>query len=95
MSIATTPTTATTDAPAGTATGGPRTREQVSRPAHPIGMGDLVVDAAARQGTAVVGILRRTDPQAWLFAERARYLRTGVCDPYAEQLLRRAGFLRD
>ena len=64
-------------------------------PAAPIGLGDLVVDAAARQGATVVGILRRTDPQAWLFAERALYLRSGSCDPYAEQLLRRAGFLRD
>jgi len=69
--------------------------ERTTRAPHPIAMGDLVVDAAARQGTAVIGVLRRTDPQAWLFAERARYLRTGSCDAYAEQLLRRAGFLRD
>ncbi len=33
------------------------------------------------------------DPQAWLFAERARYRETGVCDPWAEHLLRRAGLL--
>lgn len=68
---------------------------ETERPATPVGLGDLVVDAAERQGAAVIGVLRRTDPQAWLFAERARYLRTGSCDPYAEQLLRRAAFLRD
>ena len=68
---------------------------ETERPATPVGLGDLVVDAAERQGAAVIGVLRRTDPQAWLFAERARYLRAGSCDPYAEQLLRRAGFLRD
>ncbi|WP_168581845.1 hypothetical protein [Gephyromycinifex aptenodytis] len=55
---------------------------------------DPVVQAAARQGVAVIGLLRRTNPQAWLFAERARYLRDGTCNPYAEQLLRQAGFLR-
>lgn len=56
---------------------------------------DPVVDAAKRQGVAVIGLLRSTDPQAWLFAERARYKREGTCNPYAEQLLRQAGFLRD
>lgn len=56
---------------------------------------DTVVDAVSRQGTAVVGVLRRADPQAWLFLERSRYVQTGACDPYAEQLLRRAGFIRD
>lgn len=68
---------------------------ETEAPAAPVAMGDLVVDAAERQGAAVIGVLRRTDPQAWLFAERARYLRSGSCDPYAEQLLRRAGFLQD
>ena len=71
-----------------------RIEERSGPGAHPIGTGDLVIDPAARQGHAVVGILRRTDPQAWLFAERARYLRTGSCDAYAEQLLRSAGFLK-
>ena len=31
------------------------------------------------------------DPQDWLFAERARFQRTGRCDPWAEQMLMRAG----
>ncbi|MDO5629479.1 MAG: hypothetical protein Q4G43_14275 [Mobilicoccus sp.] len=55
---------------------------------------DVVTDATQRQNSAVIGVLRRTDPQTWLFAERARYLQTGRCDPFAEQLLRQAGFLR-
>ncbi|WP_040162099.1 hypothetical protein [Mobilicoccus massiliensis] len=68
-------------------------RETTERPTPPLGLGDLVVDTD--RGTAVIGVLRRSDPQAWLFAERARYLLTGTCDPYAEQLLRQAGCLRD
>lgn len=31
--------------------------------------------------------------EAWLFAERRRYLATGCCDAWAEHLLRRAGLL--
>lgn len=33
------------------------------------------------------------DAQAWLFRERARYVETGICDPWAEHLLRRAGLM--
>lgn len=33
------------------------------------------------------------DPQVWLFRERSRFLSTGLCDPWAEHLLRRAGLL--
>lgn len=33
------------------------------------------------------------DTQQWLFAERARYLREGTCDPYAQLMLMRAGLL--
>lgn len=51
--------------------------------------------AAARAAMQAVdrAIERAVDPSAWLFAERRRYLTEGTCDPYAEMMLRRAGFL--
>ena len=33
------------------------------------------------------------DPQDWLFAQRARYQSHGSCNPWAEQMLYRAGML--
>lgn len=33
------------------------------------------------------------DPQGWLFAERSRFLREGTCDPWAAQMLAKAGLL--
>lgn len=72
-----------------------RIDDAFTRPSRPSAMGDLVVDAATRQGDDAAGVVRRVDPQAWLFSERSRYLTTGSCDPYAEQMLRAAGFLRD
>ncbi len=50
---------------------------------------DPILAAVGRQADTV----RRMDPQAWLFAERARYARHGVCDPYAQLVLLRAGLL--
>ncbi len=44
-----------------------------------------------RQATWVAETVQRVDPQGWLFAERTRFLAEGRCDPWAEQLLRRAG----
>lgn len=51
--------------------------------------------AAARAARAVDAPVdpRTVDPQAWLFAERARYRREGTCDPYAMLMLLRAGML--
>lgn len=54
---------------------------------------DGLIDAVERQSAAAAAIVRENDPQAWLFMERARYVATGHCDPYAEQMLRRGGFL--
>lgn len=47
------------------------------------------------QAAAALSAVRTTDPETWLFLERARYLAEGSCDPYAELMLRRAGFLTD
>ena len=33
------------------------------------------------------------DPGQWLFAQRERFKRDGACDPWAEQMLYRAGLL--
>lgn len=58
---------------------------------------DPVVVAVQRQADAAARIVdavsRDADPQAWLFAERARYVREGTCDPYAQLMLMRAGLL--
>lgn len=62
---------------------------------------DPVIVAVQRQTDAAhaIGALfgdavtRDADPQAWLFAERARYVREGSCDPYAQLMLMRAGLL--
>lgn len=59
----------------------------------PVGIDDPVVAAVDRQAAAARAALRAVDPQAWLFAERTRYLSEGTCDPYAELMLRRGGFL--
>lgn len=50
---------------------------------------------AARAIGALVGdaVSRDADPQAWLFTQRARYVREGTCDPYAQLMLMRAGLL--
>lgn len=53
---------------------------------------DYLEAAAARQAVAVQPLME-IDPESWLFAQRARYAQTGWCDPYAEQMLRRAGML--
>lgn len=47
----------------------------------------MVESQAAWVATAV----STTDPQGWLFRERARYQRDGQCDPWAENMLRRVG----
>lgn len=58
---------------------------------------DPVVVAVQRHADAtarVASTLRdETDPQAWLFAQRSRYLREGACDPYAQLMLLRVGLL--
>ena len=58
---------------------------------------DPVVVAVQRQAEAasrvVDAVTREADPQAWLFAERARYVREGACDPYAQLMLMRASLL--
>ena len=58
---------------------------------------DPVVVAVQRQADAAARIVdtvsRDVDPQAWLFAQRARYVREGTCDPYAQLMLMRAGLL--
>ncbi len=69
---------------------------------------DPVVVAVQRQAAASCAATRETgspvlgstnpvaepyDTQRWLFAERARYLREGTCDPYAQLMLMRAGLL--
>ncbi len=46
-----------------------------------------------QQATWVATAVAQSDPQGWLFAQRSRYLREGTCDPWAEQLLYRAGLL--
>lgn len=59
---------------------------------------DESVYAQVGQQVAWRGIVQASgsgpiDPQDWLFAERERYRRLGSCDPWAEQMLRRAGML--
>lgn len=54
---------------------------------------DPLAAAVERHAAAALTVLRLADPQAWLFLERSRYLAEGTCDPYAELMLRRAGFL--
>ncbi|GAB77401.1 hypothetical protein SAMN05421595_1232 [Austwickia chelonae] len=46
-----------------------------------------------QQSAWAAAAVARSDPQQWLFAERARYVREGSCDPWAEQMLYRAGLL--
>ena len=55
---------------------------------------DRQADAARAMTLGVTGGgASQTDPQAWLFTQRAHYREHGYCDPYAELMLRRAGFL--
>lgn len=56
---------------------------------------DPLAAAVERQAAAALSAVRAHDPEAWLFLERTRYLAEGTCDPYAELMLRRAGFLTD
>lgn len=53
---------------------------------------DRIFRMVERQ-TAWVTATTRSDPQQWLFAQRARLQVEGMCDPWAEQMLYRAGLL--
>ncbi|QQS00238.1 MAG: hypothetical protein IPK37_15300 [Austwickia sp.] len=48
---------------------------------------------AAWVSVVIAAAAGAVDPQAWLFAERARHQRDGACDPWADQMLYRAGLL--
>lgn len=52
---------------------------------------ERIFSMVERQATWVAETVQRVDPQGWLFAERSRFLSEGRCDPWAEQMLRRAG----
>ena len=52
-----------------------------------------IYQVVQQQANAAATAVAQADPQGWLFAQRARYQREGCCDPWAEQMLARAGLL--
>ncbi|MBW3086538.1 hypothetical protein KEM60_02761 [Austwickia sp. TVS 96-490-7B] len=54
---------------------------------------DRVYHMVEQQANWVALAVAQADPQQWLFAQRERFRRDGVCDPWAEQMLYRAGLL--